>query len=68
MHQYLTYVNPYPSQYNAKYSHCLFPKIASSSLESDYSICDSSEQDTGAELIEKEDSDFGCIPNTLFPC
>ena len=39
-----------------------------SSQESDYSICDSSEQDTGAELIEKEDSDFGCNPNTLFPC
>lgn len=50
------------------YSHCLFPRNANSSLESDYSICDSFEQDIGAELIEEEDSDFGCNPDTLFPC
>ena len=68
LYQNLTNVNPYPSQYNAKYSHCLFPKIASSSKESDYSICGSSEQDKGEGLIEEEDSDFGCNPNTLFPC
>lgn len=65
---YLTNVNPYPSQYNEMCSHCLFPKNANSSLESDYSICGSSEQDIGVGSIEREDSDSGCNPSTLFPC